>query len=194
MAARQFPSDVQDASYAGFLRPGQPGFGEINQAWKKLDWSPSRRTYLGRLAGALCELVDKYQPQVFWFDWWIEQTVFKPYIQKFAAYYYNRAAEWDKGVAINYKNEAFPPEAAVYDVERGKLPGINPHFWQTDTSVSYRSWCFIEDDDFKPVGGMVHDLVDIVSKNGCLLMNVGPRPDGTIPKVRQPACAGSAPG
>jgi len=181
---RVFPSDVQDENYQDFYGPAFPASGEINsEAWKKLDWTPRPdAAFLDDWLARCAELVDKYQPQVFWFDWWIEQTVFKPYIQKFATYYYNRAAEWKKGVAINYKNDAFPPDVAVYDVERGKLPGINPHFWQTDTSVSYRSWCFIEDDDFKPVSGMVHDLVDIVSKNGCLLMNVGPRPDGTIPE------------
>ncbi len=37
-----------------------------------------------------CELVDKYQPQLVWFDWWIEQPAFAPYLQRFAAYYYNR--------------------------------------------------------------------------------------------------------
>ena len=50
-----------------------------------------------------CEVVDKYQPQVFWFDWWIEQAVFEPYLQKFAAYYYNRAAEWGKPAWRLYK-------------------------------------------------------------------------------------------
>jgi alpha-L-fucosidase len=147
-----------------------------------LNWPRPDATFLDDWLARCAELVDKYQPQVFWFDWWIEQVVFKPYIQKFATYYYNRAAEWQKGVAINFKKEAFPAEAAVLDVERGKLPAISSNFWQTDTSVSYKSWGYIENDEFKPVCGMVHDLVDIVSKNGCLLMNVGPRPDGTIPE------------
>ena len=180
---RMFPSDVQDEQYQDFYGPAAVSPDNSNrEEWRRLDWIPRPdAAYLDDWLARCAELVDKYQPQVFWFDWWIEQVVFKPYIQKFAAYYYNRSAEWQKGVAINYKNEAFPPEAAVYDVERGKLPGINPHFWQTDTSVSYKSWGYIHDDEFKPVGGMVHDLVDIVSKNGCLLMNIGPRPDGTIP-------------
>ena len=181
---RKFASDVQNKRYQDFYGPAAASPNRTPpEQWKSLDWNPRPdASYLDDWLARCAELVDKYQPQVFWFDWWIEQIVFKPYIQKFAAYYYNRAAEWQKGVAINYKNEAFPPEAAVYDVERGKLPGINPHFWQTDTSVSYKSWGYIHDDEFKPVSGMVHDLVDIVSKNGCLLMNIGPRPDGTIPE------------
>jgi len=181
---RKFPSDVQDEHYRDFYGPAAPDPGrETETDWRNLDWTPRPdAAYLDDWLARCAELVDRYNPQLFWFDWWIEQAVFAPYIQKFAAYYYNRSAEWEKGVAINYKNRAFPPEAAVFDVERGKLPGINPYFWQTDTSVSYKSWGYIENDEFKPVRGLVHDLVDIVSKNGCLLLNVGPRADGTIPE------------
>jgi alpha-L-fucosidase len=181
---RMFPSDVGAERFADFYGPAAPSPNQLNgEQWKSHDWIPRPdATFLDDWLARCAELVDKYQPQVFWFDWWIEQVVFKPYIQKFATYYYNRAAEWQKGVAINFKKEAFPAEAAVLDVERGKLPAISSNFWQTDTSVSYKSWGYIENDEFKPVCGMVHDLVDIVSKNGCLLMNVGPRPDGTIPE------------
>jgi alpha-L-fucosidase len=73
----------------------------------------------------------------------------------------------------------------VLDIERGKLGDIRPDYWQTDTSVSYKSWSYIEDDEFKSAETIVHDLVDIVSKNGNLLLNVGPRADGTIPEAVQ---------
>jgi alpha-L-fucosidase len=131
------------------------------------------------------ELVDRYRPQLVWFDWWIEQPAFAPYLQRFAAFYYNRGAQWQKGVAINYKNASFPAKAAVFDVERGQLPGIRPQFWQTDTSISRNSWGYVEKQDYKTAGAIVDDLVDIVSKNGALLLNIGPRPDGTIPEPEQ---------
>jgi alpha-L-fucosidase len=108
--------------------------------------------------------------------------VFEPYLQRFAAYYYNRGREWGKGVAINHKYESFPVGAAVFDVERGGLKGIRPHFWQTDTAVGKNSWCYVENQDYKTSTSLIHDLVDIVSKNGTLLLNIGPRPDGTIPE------------
>jgi alpha-L-fucosidase len=66
-------------------------------------------------------------------------------------------------------------------VERGQLGDIRPLYWQTDTSVSNKSWGYIKDDTFKSPEFIVHQLVDIVSKNGNLLMNIGPRSDGTIP-------------
>jgi alpha-L-fucosidase len=84
-------------------------------------------------------------------------------------------------VAINYKKKSFPERAAVLDIERGQLDTLRPLFWQTDTSVSEKSWGYIEDDKFRSASSLVSELVDIVSKNGTLLLNIGPRPDGTIP-------------
>jgi alpha-L-fucosidase len=132
------------------------------------------------------EIVDKYKPDLVWFDWWIEQPVMQPYLEKFAAFYYNRAQQWKSpGVVINYKDTSFPEQAAVLDIERGKLDKARNLFWQTDTSVSEKSWGYIENDNFRTPGSIVTDLVDIVSKNGSLLLNVGPRPDGTIPQEVQ---------
>ena len=125
-------------------------------------------------------MVDLYQPQLIWFDWWIEEPAFVSVSPRFAAYYYNRGEEWGRGVAINYKHHAFPEGTAVYDIERGQLAGIRPQFWQTDTSVAKNSWGYVSQQDYKTAGSIVGDLVDIVSKNGALLLNIGPRPDGTI--------------
>ena len=125
--------------------------------------------------------MDKYHPEIVWFDWWIEQPVFQPYLQKFAAFYYNRAAEWKSTAAINYKNKAFPESAAVLDIERGQLDMLRPIFWQTDTSVGEKSWGYIKDEKFRTPESLLDELVDIVSKNGCLLLNIGPKSDGTIP-------------
>ena len=170
---RQFPSDVQDPANEGLYGPAQPKESVPDEAFLE-DW-------LART----CEIVDKYKPQIVWFDWWIEEPFWKPYLQLFAAYYYNRAAEWGLGVAINYKNRAFEEGTAVFDVERGQLSGIRPLLWQNDTAVGKNSWGYVADMDYKAPGDIITDLVDIVSKNGALLLNVGPRPDGTIPEGDQ---------
>ena len=183
---RAFDSDVLDPQYEDFYGPAWLYPTDMQSEWKSLDWKPRPHAkHLEDWLARTCELVDKYQPQVVWFDWWIEQTVFQPYLQRFAAYYYNRGLEWGKGVAINYKNESFPMEAAVYDIERGQLSGINPHFWQTDTSISKNSWGYVTEQDYKTAESIVGDLVDIVSKNGTLLLNIGPKADGTIPEPEQ---------
>ncbi len=69
----------------------------------------------------------------------------------------------------------------MLDLERGQLGDIRPLYWQTDTSVSNKSWGYIKDDTFKSPEFVVHQLIDIVSKNGNLLLNIGPRSDGSIP-------------
>lgn len=170
----QFDSDVQDGQYAGLYGPARPRDSQPNEEFLD-DW-----------VARTCELVDKYQPQIVWFDWWIQEPAFASYVQRFAAYYYNRGAEWARGVAINYKYNAFPPGVAVYDIERGQLDDIHPHFWQTDTCVARKSWGYIEGErGYKSAGQLIGDLVDIASKNGALLLNVGPRADGTISKEEE---------
>ena len=165
---RDLPSDVQDPAFADFYGPAMP------------ETTPPDEKFLDDWLVRCAELVDLYQPQVLWFDWWIEQAVFAPYRRRFAAYYYNRAHAWGQGVALNDKNEAYPTSAAVFDVERGQLADIRSYYWQTDTAVGKKSWSHVVDEEYKTPESIIHDLVDMVSKNGCLLLNVGPHADGTI--------------
>jgi alpha-L-fucosidase len=166
---RSFDSDDNDPRYAGLYGPAQSDKDQPDQA------------YLDNWLARTSEIVDKYHPEIVWFDWWIEQPAFQPYLQKFGAFYYNRAAEWKSSVAINYKKKAFPESAAVLDIERGQLDTLRPIFWQTDTSVGEKSWGYIKDEKFRTPESLLDELVDIVSKNGCLLLNIGPKSDGTIP-------------
>jgi alpha-L-fucosidase len=77
------------------------------------------------------------------------------------------------------------PHSGVLDIERGQASGILQNTWQTDTSVSNKSWGYIQNDTFKTSAAIVKQLADIVSKNGNLLLNIGPRADGTIPEEVQ---------
>ena len=165
----QYPSDVHEPAFCDLYGPAQQESLPPNEEFLE-DWL--LRT---------CELVDKYRPQLVWFDWWIEQPAFEAYLRAFAAYYYNKAAAWGRGVAINYKNRAFPDGTAVFDVERGQLDGIGERFWQTDTAVARNSWGYVDGLEYKEPVAVIQDFVDIVSKNGALLLNVGPASDGTIP-------------
>ena len=141
-----------------------------------------------------CELVDRYRPDLVWFDFGIgnkqvkkaKENPFAPHLQQFAAYYYNQASRQNRPTPIiNYKWIAFPEKTAVLDLERSKLDKKRELFWQTDTSVATNSWGYTAKQNYKPVNRIVDDFVDIVSKNGCLLLNVGPRSDGTIPEKEQ---------
>ena len=126
------------------------------------------------------ELVEKYRPAMVYFDWWIQHESVKPYLKKFAAYYYNRGVEWGMDVAISYKHDAMMLGTAILDMERGHFSEAKPFYWQADTSMAFNSWCYTEQNRFKQTKDILQDLVDIVSKNGCLLLNVGPKADGSI--------------
>lgn len=177
-----FDSDVRDPRNAGLYGPAR------SQQKAEDQTEPPNQEFLDDWLARTVELVDKYRPQLVWFDWWIAQPAFHTNLRTFAAFYYNRGAEWGKGVAINYKKhggESFPDTAGVLDIERGQLAELRPLFWQTDTSVSKTSWGYVGNHEYKTVDSIVDDLVDIVSKNGSLLLNIGPKPDGTIPEPEE---------
>jgi alpha-L-fucosidase len=178
----KFDSDVRDPRFRGLYAPA------ADRARSEKQETPPDPEFVDDWLARTAELVDKYSPQLVWFDWWIAQPAFRTNLQKFAAYYYNRGAEWGKGVAINYKKhggESFPDTAGVLDIERGQLSDVRALFWQNDTSVSKTSWGYVSNHEYKTVDSIVDDLVDVVSKNGSLLLNIGPRPDGTIPEPEE---------
>lgn len=174
---KEFESDItDDEKYGDFYYPAMP---EPNHHDLFSKPTPTKE-YLEDWLVRCCEIVDRFQPKIVYFDWWIQHSAVKPYLKKFAAYYYNRAEEWGGGV-INYKHDAFMFGCAVVDIERGQFADAKPFIWQTDTAVAKNSWCYTENNDYKSPREIICDLVDIVSKNGRLLLNIGPKADGTIP-------------
>lgn len=173
---RTFDSDVNDSAYADFYGPAHNTDG-TKEGEKGPPVSPE---FMNDWLLRDVELVNNYHPDLVWFDWWIAQKEMEPYRKSFAAFYYNKASTWDQQVVINYKHDAFPDSAAVLDLERGKLAGIRPLAWQTDDAIGNKSWGFTKDNNFKSARYVITNLIDIVSKNGNLLLNIGPRPDGTI--------------
>lgn len=174
---KEFDSDIREPLQRGDLYwPAMPE-GDHQDIFSKPE--PTEE-YLQDWMVRTCEIIDNYRPKILYFDWWIQHSSCKPYLKKIAAYYYNRAEEWGTKVAINYKHDAFQFGTAVPDVERGQFADVKPYFWQTDTAIALNSWCYTENNQFRPAEDIVCDLVDIVSKNGCLLLNVGPKADGVI--------------
>jgi alpha-L-fucosidase len=188
--ARNEAFDTVDPRYAGLY--GKSRDFLFKDPLEK-EWPAQDDEFMNDWLARSCELVDKYDPDLIWFDFgfapiWVESPEANPvgkYLQDFAAYYYNHAAAKDQTAIINYKFQAYPAKAAVLDLERSKMDAIRTPFWQTDTAVSSSSWGYTENQKYKPVNRLVDDLVDIASKNGCLLLNVGPRADGTIPDEDQ---------
>lgn len=174
---RKIKSDVSDSAFADFYGPAT----QFNPFEAK-DRVPMSPEFMNDWLLRCCELVDKYHPQVFWFDWYIGQPELEPYRKTFAAYYYNHAKAWGKEVVINFKDQAYPDCVAVYDIERGSSKAAKQLPWQTDTSIGKKSWGYIDGEDNKTPNELIDMLIDIVSKNGNMLLNIGPKSDGTITK------------
>ena len=166
--------DTTDPAYADLYSSKGKNLNEpVSEAFKKRWWERTK------------DLIDNYQPDILWFDFMLDTPDFREYRPKLAAYYYNKGIEWGKEVVLQDKNfyeQAFPEGTVIYDLERGKLPDIRKLPWQTDTSIGKNSWSHVSNWESKTANSLVDDLIDIVSKNGNLLLNVGPKADGTIPE------------
>jgi alpha-L-fucosidase len=178
---RREPSDVNDPANAGLYGPAHQRLNDNHDplVW---DFTFASPAYLNDWLARSSEIVEKYHPDLVYFDWWIGQASVRPYLARFAAFYYNESTSRGTQGIINYKDQAMREGTGTLDIERGQLEDIRKLYWQTDTSVSIGSWGYIERDQFKTPDVIVHQLVDIVSKNGNLLLNIGPRSDGTIPE------------
>lgn len=171
-------------SYDADFDTSDPDYADLYSKPHEAD-DPADPAFLADWLNRSNQLVDKYSPDLVWFDWCIGWPEFEPYRREFAAHYYNAADRWGKEVVINYKEDDFAPGTGVWDIERGQLDNIRRDFWQTDTSISRNGWAYNTDPENKSATSLLHDLMDITSKNGCLLLNIGPRADGTITEEQQ---------
>jgi alpha-L-fucosidase len=181
--------DNADPKWEGLYGRPIPELFEQDAANYQEHWPPQDQQFKDDWLARTCELVDNYDLDLIWFDFGIandkerthDENPFQDHLKQFAAYYYNQASKKGRVPVLNYKWKAFSEESAVLDLERNKMSEIRYPFWQTDTAVAKNSWGYIDGLKYKQPNRLVDDLVDIVAKNGCLLLNISPKPDGTIP-------------
>ena len=161
--------DSGDPKYSGL-------YGPIHEKGALPD-----KAFLDQWKGKIIEVIDKYDPDFIWFDFGLE-LITDSYKEDFLAYYYNNAVKHNKEVVVTYKNNDLPPGAGLLDLELGQEANLTYYEWITDTSIDDgQGWGFVKGLGFKSVDNLVDNLVDRVSKNGYLLLNVGPKADGSIP-------------
>ena len=125
------------------------------------------------------EIIDNYKPDIIWQDFNLNK-ISQPVLLQFLAYYYNKAAEWNKEVVATYK-DGLNTKCAVLDYERGGPIGITENYWLTDDAISSSSWCYTVGIGYYSKKQVMHGFLDRISKNGNLLLNISPMADGTIP-------------
>ena len=129
------------------------------------------------------EVVDKYEPDLIWFDFGLGKLIPEPYQLQMFADYYNRAARQGRQVGVAHKHWNIHAHAGIIDFERGRMDRSTEFPWLTDTSVG--PWFHQKSHAYKTPNQLIDVLVDIVSKNGCMLLNVGPTAAGEIPAEAQ---------
>lgn len=133
--------------------------------------------------GLLDEYVEKYNPDMVWLDMGT-RDIPDDLMYPFLADYYNHGLKEGKEVATTVKNYSPYLPGAIVDYEKGRVKDLQKSPWLTDDTAQ-PGWFYSNRAMDKTVDELVDELVDIVSKNGCLLLNVGPNSDGVIPEAQK---------
>jgi alpha-L-fucosidase len=169
--------------------PVLPGSDEFDPKWAAFygaaDRSNTARVkFMHDWVARRIETIDKYHPDILWFDMNGDRP-WDPLKLRVSAYYFNRAKQWGKEVGISAKTDAWL-EGQIMDYEReGRAPmELTEWIWQPDDPIQDK-FGYVEGIKPGPVSGFVYRIIENVSKNGNLLLNISPRADGTIPQEQQ---------
>jgi alpha-L-fucosidase len=159
------PYDGTDPQYADL-------YHDVKEIYEKLPWNDEgipdswKRHWLLRIK----DLVDQYQPDLLYSDGAIP---FEEYGLNLVAHLYNQSAELHRGsveaVYTSKRLEDCEAGTCVFDVERGLVDKVWPDPWQTDTCIG--DWHYNREAHYKSPKTVIDMLVDIVSRNGNLLLN-----------------------
>ena len=126
------------------------------------------------------EVVDQYDPDIIYFD--NRATIIpESYRMQMLAHFYNSAHRAGREVVMTYKFKDFAVDSGLVNIEKGQMGEKASFAWQTSDEMDWNSWGYITQANYKSSGRIIRQLVDVVSKNGNLLLDIGPRADGTIP-------------
>ncbi|MBI2513277.1 MAG: alpha-L-fucosidase [Opitutae bacterium] len=176
------PQDLYEQRHAP-----SPNFEDPKTIHERWDWNngvtPPDQAYCEKFYNRTIDLIEKYQPDLIYFDdtslplWPASDAGLK-----LAAHFYNRNNQWrgNDGVLFGKGLTADQKKCMALDIERGRSHVIEPLPWQTDTCIG--SWHYdrgiFEGHAYKSAPTVVHTLIDVVSKNGNLLLSVPLRGDG----------------
>ena len=165
-----------------------PMGGDFDYWTTKTPANLPNRAYLEKFVNRTFDLIDKYHPDLLYFDdrvmplYNVDHSVGL----RIAAHHYNTSAKRHGGqqqVVLNCKELSDEQrQCLTEDYERGQSDVIRPQPWQTDTCIG--NWHYqrsiYENHAYKTPDQVVKVLIDIVSKNGNLMLNIPVRGDGTI--------------
>lgn len=175
---------------------------EINYTYVKVqdDWAANNPKY-AKLYGCLMdheewlqmwsdkcdEVIEQYSPDLLYFDAWMDQIPEERKL-RMVQHYFNHAAQTGQEVAFTYKYKEFPREVGMLDHEMSSLNEIDPIPWLCDFTIAdgyHKSWGYVKGMQYISHKDIVQRLIQVVSNNGQLLLNLAPMADGTIPQAQK---------
>ncbi|QCX37876.1 hypothetical protein FF125_05285 [Aureibaculum algae] len=162
-----------DPSWAGYNPKYQKLYGSTmpEEEWQKM-WMDKN-----------IEVVDKYQPDIIYHDAWLER-VNQEYLKSYMAYYFNDAKEKGKEVIVTYKGDDIKG-GGMLDHENNNPDKIMEEPFLSDYSIGTGysfSWGYTDGMQLRSAHDIIHSLIEIVSCNGQMLLNLSPKADGTFPE------------
>ncbi|MCK4920829.1 MAG: alpha-L-fucosidase [Bacteroidales bacterium] len=170
-----------------------PEFGDLywNEAVGR-----KKEDFIVEWRNKVTEVMDKYQPDLVWFDGGtFQDEKSEADVRSLLAYYLNKEKEWSKPLEVLNKFPMsmkfnFPESFGMQTYEEGRDRDANlDNPWIDDMKISDTAWCYIEGQTYKTANEIIDGLIDRVSRGGGLLLNLSPKADGTIPHAQKKVLA-----
>ena len=163
-----FAYDAADPQYSDlYTEPHKPG-------------APPSKHYQDKWLAEVYEVLENYHPDLIYFDFEFKAVITPEYEQKLFATAYDWAARHHREIGVTQKDRGIHQHTGILDFERGREDRITPYPWLDDTALG--SWFYVASEGFKSATHVIGIFVDIVAKNGCMMLDIGPHIDGTLPQ------------
>jgi alpha-L-fucosidase len=186
------PYDGNDPEYADFYYANQE-HGTENPG-EAAPWYTGNQEFHAYWLRCVSEMIEKFQPELLYTDgslpfgqhWWDnakttpDKAACAIGLEAVAKLYNTSIEKHGENKAVYLQKDRRPEiySVGVLDIEKSQLPGIMPQPWHTDTCIG--NWFYDVHSPYKEPDQIIEMLVDIISKNGVMLLNILQRPDGTI--------------
>ena len=184
------PYDGNDPAYRDYYFDNyeHPADGEA-------PWYTPNKEYHQYWLRCVSEMIDRFHPDLLYTDgslpfgghWMdkegqapIREQDYREGLEAVARLYNTSLDAHGENRAVYLQKDRRPEifSVGVLDIEKSQLPGIMPAPWHTDTCIG--NWFYDVHSPYKKPEQIIEMLVDIISKNGVMLLNILQRPDGTI--------------
>ena len=166
----------------------QPGWAADNPKYARLyGCLMPRQEWYDMWLDKSREVVSKYSPDIIYFDAWMDSIPEQMKLD-FLAHYFNHAEKRGQEVIFTYKYKEFPRSIGMLDHEMSNPEEPDPEPWLCDYTIStgyHSSWGYVRGMQYRSHIDIIHKLIEVVSNNGCLLMNLSPMADGTFPQAQR---------